>query len=54
MVFGKILSGMDVVRKIENTETGGSDRPKEDVVISATGHEKVDTPFAVHKDDADE
>lgn len=32
-VFGKVLSGMDVVHKIENTATGASDRPVEDVVI---------------------
>jgi hypothetical protein len=45
---------MDVVRKIENIETGGSDVPKENVIISAAKHEKVETPFAVHKDDAEE
>ncbi|MEZ4363382.1 MAG: peptidylprolyl isomerase [Kofleriaceae bacterium] len=27
-VFGKVISGMDVVTKIETTPTGGQDRPK--------------------------
>jgi cyclophilin family peptidyl-prolyl cis-trans isomerase len=27
-VFGKITSGMDVVKKIETTPTGAGDRPK--------------------------
>jgi cyclophilin family peptidyl-prolyl cis-trans isomerase len=27
-VFGKIVSGLDVVKKIETTPTGGGDRPK--------------------------
>lgn len=32
-VFGEVLSGMDVVEKIEKAETDGNDRPKEDVRI---------------------
>ncbi|MFH0763144.1 MAG: peptidylprolyl isomerase [Candidatus Omnitrophota bacterium] len=27
-IFGEVTSGMDVVRKIENTEVGAGDRPK--------------------------
>jgi cyclophilin family peptidyl-prolyl cis-trans isomerase len=27
-VFGKITSGMDVVKKIEGSPTGGNDRPR--------------------------
>merc|ERR1712088_472077 len=50
VVFGKILSGMDVVRKIESTKTGGQDRPKQDVTIAASRHEKVETPYAVAKE----
>ena len=31
VVFGKVIKGMDIVRKIGSTETGASDRPKKDV-----------------------
>jgi hypothetical protein len=43
---------MDVVRKIENTETLAGDRPKADVVIDASGHIPVETAFSVEKADA--
>ena len=32
-VFGEVISGMDVVEKIQNAETDRSDRPKEDIRI---------------------
>lgn len=32
-VFGQVFEGMDVVEEIANVETGGADRPFEDVVI---------------------
>ena len=32
-VFGEVVSGMDVVSKIETTPTGAMDRPKEDIKI---------------------
>jgi cyclophilin family peptidyl-prolyl cis-trans isomerase len=32
-VFGEVISGMDVVAKIEKAETDRSDRPKEDIKI---------------------
>jgi peptidyl-prolyl cis-trans isomerase B (cyclophilin B) len=32
-VFGKVTGGMDVVDAIENTPTGGGDRPREDAVM---------------------
>jgi peptidyl-prolyl cis-trans isomerase A (cyclophilin A) len=32
-VFGKVVSGMEVVRAIEKVETGAMDKPVEDVVI---------------------
>ena len=36
-VFGEVVSGMDVVEKIEKTATGAQDRPKEDIkIISMT------------------
>lgn len=35
-VFGEVLSGMDVVEKIQKAETDSNDRPKEDIrIISA-------------------
>jgi peptidyl-prolyl cis-trans isomerase B (cyclophilin B) len=54
VVFGKILSGMNVVRKIESTKTDGRDKPAEDVVIVDCGHEEVAEPFSVAKEDAEE
>merc|ERR1712216_939465 len=37
VVFGKIVDGMDVVQKIESTETHPGDKPKKDVVIAKSG-----------------
>lgn len=54
VVFGKILSGMDVVRKIEATKTDNRDKPEDDVVIANCGSETVDQPFGVSKADATE
>ncbi|MBN2061978.1 MAG: peptidylprolyl isomerase [Deltaproteobacteria bacterium] len=34
-VFGKVISGMDVVRDIGHVETGPNDRPKKPVVIAS-------------------
>lgn len=39
-VFGEVVSGMDVVEKIQNVETGAGDRPKEDVKIISVTVEK--------------
>lgn len=53
VVFGKVLSGMDVVRKIENTKTDASDKPEKDVVIaSARVEENLSKPVVVTEDDA--
>ncbi|ETN67998.1 peptidyl-prolyl cis-trans isomerase [Anopheles darlingi] len=54
VVFGKVLEGMSVVRKIENTATDGRDRPSNDVVIADCGSLPVSEPFAVEKSDATE
>ncbi|CAL2027493.1 unnamed protein product [Caenorhabditis brenneri] len=54
VVFGKVLEGMDVVRKIEKTEKLPGDRPKSDVVIAASGHIAVETPYAVDREAAPE
>jgi peptidyl-prolyl cis-trans isomerase B (cyclophilin B) len=50
VVFGKILSGMDVVRIVEKTKTAAQDRPVKDCVIADSRHEAVETPFAVAKE----
>lgn len=34
-VFGKVVKGMDIVKKIGDTPTGAMDRPRTDVVINA-------------------
>ncbi|VDN00820.1 unnamed protein product [Thelazia callipaeda] len=53
VVFGKVLDGMKVVRKIENTKTQKpGDKPVKDVVITKAEYVAVDTPFSVAKDDA--
>ncbi|XP_068967082.1 peptidyl-prolyl cis-trans isomerase 5 [Bombus flavifrons] len=52
VVFGKIIKGMDVVRKIENVNTDTRDRPTKDVVIADCGAEVVTEPFSVSKESA--
>lgn len=52
VVFGKVLKGMDVVRKIEKSKTGASDRPVKEVVIVDCGELKLDAVFAVENGDA--
>lgn len=52
VVFGKVLKGMDVIRKIESMKTDGRDRPVKDVVIADAGAETVDVPFGVSKESA--
>ncbi len=37
VVFGKVVEGMDVVKKIESTRTSMRDKPVEDVKIKAAG-----------------
>lgn len=54
VVFGKVLEGMSVVRKIESTKTGRQDRPEKDVVIADCGSLPVEEPFAVEKAPSEE
>jgi len=37
VVFGKVIDGMDVVRKVENTRVRGESRPVADIVIAQCG-----------------
>merc|ERR1712048_891010 len=37
VVFGKVVEGMDIVRKIEDVPKGGGDKPKKKVEIKASG-----------------
>jgi len=37
VVFGKVLDGMDVVKKIENCKKGRGDKPVEKITIAASG-----------------
>lgn len=47
VIFGKVLSGMDVVRKIENNPTDNKDRPILEVRIEDSGTLPLDQPFLV-------
>jgi cyclophilin family peptidyl-prolyl cis-trans isomerase len=40
-VFGEVVDGMDVVRKIGSTKTGPGDRPIKDVVIDSVKIERA-------------
>ncbi|XP_067667176.1 peptidyl-prolyl cis-trans isomerase B-like [Haliotis asinina] len=53
VVFGKVLEGMEVVRKIEKVKTSSGDKPAKDVIIADSGSLKVEKPFAVEKKSAD-
>jgi len=40
VVFGHVVEGMDVVRKIEDTKTVASDKPEIDVIVTDCGELK--------------
>ncbi|KAJ2586289.1 Peptidyl-prolyl cis-trans isomerase B [Coemansia sp. RSA 1797] len=42
VVFGKVMEGMDVVEKIENTQTKSGDKPKKDVIIAESGELSIE------------
>lgn len=37
VVFGHVVEGMEIVRKIEDVKTGASDKPEVDVIINDCG-----------------
>lgn len=45
--FGKVISGLDIIEKIENVKTDSNDKPKEDVVIKSI---TVDTKGIKYKE----
>uniref|UniRef100_A0A7S2AW00 peptidylprolyl isomerase n=2 Tax=Octactis speculum TaxID=3111310 RepID=A0A7S2AW00_9STRA len=47
VVFGKVLEGEDVVRSLESTETGASDKPAQDCVIADCGMYEVESSSPV-------
>lgn len=52
VVFGKVIKGMSVVRKVESLKTDARDRPVDEVKIADSGIIPVDEPFAVTREDA--
>ncbi|CAH7685373.1 cyclophilin-like domain-containing protein [Phakopsora pachyrhizi] len=42
VVFGKVIKGLDVVTKIEQSPTNGKDNPLEDIIISDSGEIKIE------------
>merc|ERR1711931_248621 len=54
VVFGKVVGGMDVVRKVEKNKTDARDKPILEVKIAAARANEVSTPYSVTKEDAKE
>ncbi|EEC14489.1 peptidyl-prolyl cis-trans isomerase, putative, partial [Ixodes scapularis] len=54
VVFGKVVKGMDVVRKVEKVQTNSRDKPTKEVKIVDCGVLTVETPFATARADATE
>lgn len=49
VVFGKVVEGMDLLKRIEGLKTDGRDRPRQTVMIEESGDLPLDAPFAVEK-----
>lgn len=52
VVFGKVLKGMDVVRRVEAGKTDSRDKPDQEVKIADCGIIEVPEPFGVEKADS--
>lgn len=52
VVFGKVITGGDIVKKMEGIKTDGRDRPVDDIQIIDCGHTPVEEIFSVERDDA--
>ncbi|RMY56303.1 hypothetical protein D0863_13020 [Hortaea werneckii] len=46
VVFGEVVAGKSIVRQVENTPVGESDRPKQDVIIADCGELPAGTDVA--------
>jgi len=53
VVFGEVVKGMDVVRVLDNIETGQSDKPKLAVVIKECGELQPDEDDGIFVDEKD-
>merc|ERR1712056_137163 len=49
VVFGKVVAGMDVVRKVEENKTDARDKPLKEVKIEAARAKEVSEPYNVAK-----
>ena len=47
VVFGKVLRGMDIIRKISKEKRDDKDRPLKDVTISKIQHQPLLSPFSI-------
>jgi len=54
VVFGKVLSGMDVIRRIEKSRTGANDKPVERVAIADCGELDFKGPLLTAREPAEE
>ncbi|MEN9374434.1 MAG: hypothetical protein RIR79_1986 [Pseudomonadota bacterium] len=52
-VFGKVLKGMDVVRKIESSKTDNRDKPLKEITIVDCGGLPIGSPILVERNSAD-
>lgn len=41
-----------MVRAIETVPKDAGDKPKDDIIVAAAGHEAIDVPFSVEKGDS--